>query len=238
MRSLVFTQVAVFALLAGTVGTAASARAEVLGQYDIPATAASAFSVAGSPAVSGLTFSDLTRGSGLAATGNAGTFTSLGFSFSTTDAEAAQAAGDYLEFTLTPGAGSSFSLESLTYTDSATIPGPGNIVVRSSADGFLSSLTAYGTTTAGTDRTVSLSGVDFTGIMSALTFRIIGFNANNPNSGSVYALQSNPLVVRGTMSNGSTVTANAEVAPEPGSLALAALGVLPLLGVLRARRRK
>jgi hypothetical protein len=75
---------------------------------------------------------------------------------------------------------------------------------------------------------VTLGGPAFSNLTSSLTFRIIGFNANNANSGSNYALQTNPLTVNGA------VTA---IAPEPGSLALL-LPIMGTVGMVIRRRRK
>jgi hypothetical protein len=94
MGSRSVTAAGLFAAGAASLYLPQTAEAQVIGQYAVPSTAASAVFVAPSNVTAGLTFSNLTRGGGLTATGNAGTFTSFGFNSATADA--ANTGNDYL----------------------------------------------------------------------------------------------------------------------------------------------
>jgi hypothetical protein len=105
--------------------------------------------------------------------------------------------GEYYAVTLTPQAGFTFSLSSITFTLQRTSSGVRQYVVRSSADGYAANLPASiapananlsvvasnvfqvadVATTAQGGSTITLGGPGYTNVSGAVTFRFYGFNA-------------------------------------------------------------
>ncbi|MBJ6146211.1 T9SS type A sorting domain-containing protein [Hymenobacter sp. BT559] len=105
--------------------------------------------------------------------------------------------GEYYAITLTPQAGFTFSLSSITFTLQRTSSGVRQYVVRSSADGYAANLPASiapananlsvvasnvfqvadVATTAQGGSTITLGGPGYTNVSGAVTFRFYGFNA-------------------------------------------------------------
>lgn len=79
----------------------------------------------------------------------------------------------YIQWTLTPGSGDAINFGSLTYTSQASGTGPTNFAIRSSVDNYAADLANPGAT--GT--TLSLTGAQFQGVASAITFRLYGWGA-------------------------------------------------------------
>ncbi|MES2573902.1 MAG: T9SS type A sorting domain-containing protein [Bacteroidota bacterium] len=104
----------------------------------------------------------------------------------------------YFTFTISPASGTSFELSKITFKSQRSGTGIRTYAIRSSTDGFTSNLTASvspvnaeitvqtgnifyrvndAKTNAQSGNTITLSGPDFTGITSPITFRIYGWNA-------------------------------------------------------------
>jgi len=120
--------------------------------------------------------------------GNGATYAALTGSVSTTT---------YYEVTLTPQAGYSVDLSSITFTTQRSNTGVRTYVVRSSADSYVSNLPAsispananliaqpgdifffnLDNNSSQTGSTITLSGVNFTALTAPVTFRFYGYNA-------------------------------------------------------------
>lgn len=105
---------------------------------------------------------------------------------------------NYVQVTVTPNAGTTYDLTGITFTHQRSGTGVRTYAVRSSADGYAANLPASinpanaelsvqagniffrvtdATTTAQNGSTITLSGPSFTGLTTAVTFRVYGFNA-------------------------------------------------------------
>lgn len=120
--------------------------------------------------------------------GNGATYASLTGSVSPTT---------FYEVTLSPQSGYSVDLTSITFTSQRSNTGVRTYVVRSSADGYVANLPASispananliaqpgdifffnaDNNSSQTGSTITLSGVDFTGLTSPITFRFYAYNA-------------------------------------------------------------
>jgi hypothetical protein len=144
---------------------------------------------------------------------------------------------DYYSFGVTPSAGFTLNLSSLSYVERRSGTGPTSFAIRSSVDGFTTNLFSYSLLAANTSDTTknfSLAGVSsLQNLTSGVTLRLYGFGASS--AAGTYRLTS-PNTGTGLVLGG-TLSATASAAPEPGSLALAAFGLLPLAAVVAKRRR-
>lgn len=148
---------------------------------------------------------------------------------SRTEEAAAVTANDYYGFTITPDAGASLSLTTLSYDFSRSGTYSGRIFVRSSLDGFTSTIHTNdlptSTNTLGAATPINLTA-GFANLTEAVTFRF--YFADNSasltdvdtNAGTVYRLDN--FILEGS------------VVPEPGSTLLLGLGAA---GFLIRRRR-
>ncbi|MGJ8655205.1 MAG: PEP-CTERM sorting domain-containing protein [Akkermansiaceae bacterium] len=145
----------------------------------------------------------------------------------TTDMNAAYAAGDYIEFLVTAGAGFTLDLTTLTFDFARAERGTNDYAVLTSVDGF----SAYAAlvdqaapeglpSVAGAAQSVDLSAAAYQGL-SDITFRVIFDDRQNDTGGASASVIDN-IIVNGT------------VVPEPSSTALLGLGGLALI----LRRRK
>lgn len=176
---------------------------------------------------SGITLTGWTLGS---VTGNSANnrFTATSWSTGTAFSDASTG-NDYITFSITPTAGNQLSLSGATisFTLQNTSTGPDFYSVRSSIDSFGSDLSASSTalTAAGATTSTSLtlpSSVSYTGLTTAVEFRIYGWGAS---SGT------------GTMSvNAWSMTGGVSAVPEPSTYAAIA-GGLVLAGACWQRRR-
>lgn len=81
----------------------------------------------------------------------------------------------YFSFTLTPNNGNAINFSSFAYTSQRSPSGPVSFAIRSSADNYAADLVNPGAT--GT--TLSLSGAQFQGVASAITFRVYAWGASS-----------------------------------------------------------
>ena len=123
--------------------------------------------------------SNLTFGS-ITAAGNANrlggnTWFDTGDTNPTTLAESI-AGNDYIQFTVTPTLGSTFTPTTFVFNWDSSATGPKNVALRSSYDGYASNLGVVApVATIGTSNTISITGL--TNISSIVTFRIYGYGA-------------------------------------------------------------
>ena len=84
---------------------------------------------------------------------------------------------DYIEFTVTPNAGFSFTPTSFVFNWDHSSTGPASVTLRSSADGYVADLGSVTGMPASlsTGNTITISGL--TNITVATTFRLYGYNA-------------------------------------------------------------
>lgn len=124
-----------------------------------------------------LTATDMSRGTGLAATPNAGTFSASGWTTgSTLDPN------DYFTFSLTPDSGYSLALTQLILDERRSLTGIRKWSVRSSLDSFASDLglfTIPDNDLIRADETTTLSGALFGNITGTVQFRIYGYSSES-----------------------------------------------------------
>jgi hypothetical protein len=142
------------------------------------------------------------------------------------DAASAVTNNSFYQFEVTPNAGSTMNLTSLTFDGSTATNAPSNgYVVRSSADGYASDLQTAGFTTqypTFTNYSVSLTGSQFQNLTSAISFRVYTYRTLGSGASAAY----DNLKLTGTV---ATV-------PEPSTYALAAIAT-GTIGYLARRRR-
>jgi hypothetical protein len=149
-----------------------------------------------------LTAAPLTRGPEIGANAGAGSINSNSWNTSTLDL------GAYYSFGVTPAAGFTANLTSLSYIERRSGTGPTSFVIRSSADGFASNLFSYSLLASNTNDTpesFSLGGISsLQNLNTAITLRIYGFGASA--AGGTYRLTSptagTGLVLGGTLNAG------------------------------------
>ena len=164
--------------------------------------------------------SSLTLGPGVTGSANANRFGGNNW-FNTGDTAGgstlaqAFAGNDFIQFTVSPNAGFSFTATSLVFSWDRSASGPSSLVLRSSLDGFGSNL---GSVTGlidslSTGNTLSISGVS--NVSSATTFRLYGFGGTGTAGTGGFDTGSSTTNV---VFNGSV-----SAVPEPTSIALVCL---------------
>lgn len=181
---------------------------------------------------SNISSASITLGSGVTPSNAIDTFG--GNSFNKTSLSAAISGGDYLSFSITPSAGNTLSISSITLTSGvSTAVTDFNVSLLSSATGFTSanSLYNYSFGTAGAPaQSITLSGTPaLQSVSGSIEFRLYGWrDVSGTSTFRLRTLSGNDLVI-----NGSTA---AIAIPEPSTYA-AIVGLVSLSGVLLRRRR-
>ncbi|MDW8309920.1 MAG: kelch repeat-containing protein, partial [Verrucomicrobiales bacterium] len=137
-------------------------------------------SVSPSNVAAGVTFSNLTRGSGLTPEGTADAFNSS--SWPTTSTLTISGNTDYYEFTITPNPCRKFSASELRVGLQRSSNGPKKVELRSSLDSYATTIGSVIdlSTTSLTTFTINLSPVaGLQNRSSAVTLRIYGYDANS-----------------------------------------------------------
>ena len=153
-----------------------------------------------------ITASNLTPGS-ITAAGNANRLGGSNW-FDTGDANPTTLAesitgNDYIQFIVTPNAGSTFTPTSFVFSWDHSAAGPNSVALRSSADGYaanLGTLTGLAASIT-TGNTITISGL--TNIATATTFRLYGYGATNTAGTGGFDVASN--IVNVTL-NGTTTS--------------------------------
>ncbi len=132
---------------------------------------------------------NLTLGSGVSPTANGDRFGgngwySSGNSNPTTIADAISS-NHYVQFTVTPNSGATFTPTSFVFSWERSSLGPASLSLRSSADNYAADLGSVSTTTTLASYTISISGL--TNRSSSITFRLYGYGATPASSGPVGA---------------------------------------------------
>ena len=230
------------ALFSAVLFSTASVRADVLAVYDMQtAGARTNASIVGS----GLTATSLTGNNLAVGSPGSATLSSDPTDFYTTwafigaggtTAANAISSGDYFKLTLTPTAGNSITLTSLSFDVFAATAGPSarQIYIFSDKTGFAggselfsagtqsgSPLIPYNTASVGQNFSIDLSG------MSAL--------ANITDSVTFRFYTQTPTASQGMAFDDITVNGSVASVPEPSVFALCGLGILVLLTVKRRR---
>ena len=138
---------------------------------------------------------------------------------------------DYFEFTVAPSSGFALNMSQLQFNVRKSGSGAGSAEVRSSLDSYgatVGTALTVNSAAAGTDGIVSLTGAAFQGVSTPITFRIYGYNSQN--AGGSMQLQN------GT-AGGLEISGTVIAIPEPASLALVGLTLLPGAALLRRRRK-
>lgn len=149
----------------------------------------------------GITVSALKRGDGLTLPPETpGTFSAAGWSTDTS----AFARNDYLEFTISPDAGSQMTLTELQFVETVNKKGPIAFTVRSSLDQFSSDLIPHVSLDAqspSNEHSISL-GEDFANLQGPVTFRFYAYGTRSGSNG-IWGLgrpgEQGSLLVHGTI---------------------------------------
>ncbi len=165
--------------------------------------------------------SSLTQGAGVTPTTNQHRFGGnnwfdVGDSSPTTLAQSV-AGSDYLQFTVTPASGFSFTPTSFVFSWDHSNTGPGDLTLRSSADGFTTNLgTVLGSPAAIiTSNTINISGL--TSLTTATTFRLYAYGGTAAAGTGGFDVANNNVNV---VLNGSVAAVSAPgISVSPTSLA-------------------
>jgi hypothetical protein len=211
---------------------ACSAHAAVITTYDFTGAAGDQASTSASSVASGLTAGVLIRGPGVTAATGANSINSTAWSTGGLDFN------DYYGFTLTPGAGATLNVDSISFSERRSATGIKTISVRSSLDNFASDLF---TTTVLDDtltrrQSVTL-GSAFDALTSAVTFRIYGYNAEAAGGSWRLGVSTTTGENTGNFPANLVVDGSITAVPEPGTLTLLGLGALSLLPLGRRQRQ-
>jgi hypothetical protein len=106
---------------------------------------------------------------------------------------------NYIQFTVTPNSGFSFTPTSLVFSWDRSATGPSNVTLRSSVDGYVSNLGSLAVAASlNTGYTITISGL--TNITTATTFRLYGFGATGitGTGGFDCSSSTNNVILNGT----------------------------------------
>ena len=124
---------------------------------------------------------------------------------------------EYIEFTVTPNAGFSFTPTSFVFNWDKSGTGPQNVVLRSSADGYVADLGTVAPTGAITvQNTITISGL--TNLTTATTFRLYGYGATGATGTGGFDISSSVVNVQlngTTASTGGSSITTTTVATSP-----------------------
>ena len=129
-------------------------------------------------------------------TGNTGTGNIIAEAF---------AGNNYVQFTVTPNSGFSFTATSFVFNWDKSGTGPKNVALRSSADGYAADLGIVAPTgTIGVSNTITISGLS--NIATATTFRLYGYGATFTTGTGGFDIGSNLVNVQLNGTTASTCT--------------------------------
>ena len=127
------------------------------------------------------TVSSMSRGTGLTASSSAGTFSSSGWTTSSSPD-----AADYYSFSIAPNDGGQLSLSTLTLDERRSSTGIRDWSIRSSLDNFTADLSHFAVPDDANTRTGQATslGASFEGLLTGVEFRIYGYNSESSGSGT------------------------------------------------------
>lgn len=182
-----------------------------------------------------LTSANLTLGAGVTAAGNGNRFGGTGW-FDTGDTAVGStlaesvSGNDYIQFIVTPTAGSQFTATSFDFIWDRSGTGPNSVTLRSSFDGFASDLGTLTGLTASTSTVRSIGISTLVDVTVPVTFRLYGYGGTATGGTAGFdTVASAPLA--NVILNGT-----ASAVPEPSSFA--ALAGIGALGFCAMRRRR
>ena len=172
---------------------------------------------------SNTTASVLSRGSGVTASAAGDSISSTGWSTGVLDLN------DYYSFTITPNAGFTLDLGTLSFAERRSGTGIRDFSIRTSLDGFVANIftAAVPDNTSTRDQAFAF-GSTFDEIASALTIRIYGFNSES--AAGTWRLANNTTTSNVQLSGAVTAV------PEPHEYALGIAGLVVLVAFARRRR--
>ena len=178
---------------------------------------------------SGATVGNMTRGSGLSPTANAGTFSASGWT-----ASEARDLNDYFSFAIATDPGYLLSLTRLELDERRSPTGIGQWAIYSSLDGFASALASFSVpdnASTRVDQGVAL-GSGFSALTGNVEFRIYGFQSEN--SAGTWRIDN--VELEGALSRIPVLSQIPVSTPDAGS-SIALLGIaLGALGFVAQRR--
>ncbi|MHC1702392.1 MAG: chitobiase/beta-hexosaminidase C-terminal domain-containing protein [Tenuifilaceae bacterium] len=145
----------------------------------------------------GLTSSTISRGAGLTAAANGGRYNATFWALTSIDN--AVAGNDYMEFTITPNAGNSFTVSSIYLQLQRSSTGPRGIAIRNSLDAYAANLDQEyaivdGTTTQNFTFTFAQASSS-----SAVTYRVYMWAEAESGSGGIGDGTGDDIIVNGTV---------------------------------------
>lgn len=212
-----------------------SARADLLGGWDVTNTPGNQVSMSATYVASGVSSGFVIRGAGLTATSATNSFVSSAWANGggATIANAISS-NDYFSVSLTASSGYTLDITNVIFNLNRSGTGPTNFTLRSSADSYASDLATL-------TRTTTTAALWDSGALSTLTglstieFRIYGYNAGASGGTARIAETGNAGLGVGDYVGGSIDFAiNGSVVPEPGTVAFFGIG----LGAISLYRRR
>ena len=137
----------------------------------------------------------ISRGSGNNPAANSGRFNANGWN----NASLANAItdNDYFEWTISPNSGFEMSLTSIDFNYQRSSTGPQNAAIRSSLDGYTTSIQSFSNLGESDSRSVSLTGFD--NLDSSVTFRFYAWGATSSGGTGGFEGDGKDLVINGNI---------------------------------------
>jgi hypothetical protein len=166
--------------------------------------------------------STISRGAGITASANGDRFNAI--DWAVTSIANAVSGNDYMEFTITPNAGFSFSITSIVISLQRSSTGPSGIALRSSADGYISNLGgAQAINDVTTTQTFTFTFAQTNDCNTPVAYRIYMFAETTAGSGGPGDLTGNDIIVNGSVNacSSNTITTSS-IAGSPFSVTCSA----------------
>ncbi|GAA5484126.1 hypothetical protein Hsar01_03366 [Haloferula sargassicola] len=144
----------------------------------------------------GLLSSTMTIGPGVTLTSSSDRFGGRSFYDSTTDSNPttlneAIADGEYIQFTVTPQSGYSYSVTDFSFIWDRSGTGPDSVALRSSGDNYASTLASASSLASGNTTVFTNLSFNLTSLTSATTFRLYAYGATSSAGNAGFDTSSN-----------------------------------------------